>query len=49
VKTEEKLETLLRTTKAEVTAKEDEVKAIGKTLKEFRVKKGKQIDKKIET
>jgi hypothetical protein len=49
VNNEKKLETLLRTAKAKVTAKADEVKAIGKTLKEFRVEKEKQVDKKIET
>jgi len=48
VKKEEKLETLLRTAKAKVTAKADEVKAIEKTLEEFRVEKDKQVDKKIE-
>ena len=45
VNTEEKLKTLLKTAKAEVTARADEVKAIGKTLKEFRVEKEKQVDK----
>jgi hypothetical protein len=49
VKKEEKLETLLKTAKAKVTAKADEVKAIEKTLEEFRVEKDKQVDKKIET
>jgi hypothetical protein len=49
VKNEEKLETLLKTAKAKVTAKADEVKAIEKTLEEFRVEKEKQVDKKIET
>jgi Fe2+ transport system protein B len=49
VKKEEKLETLLRTAKAKVTAKADEVKAIEKTLEEFRVEKDKQVDKTMET
>jgi hypothetical protein len=48
VKSEEKLETLLKIAKAKVTAKADEVKAIEKTLEEFRVEKEKQVDKKIE-
>jgi hypothetical protein len=43
-----KTETLLRIAKAKVTAKADEVKAIEKTLQEFRVEKEKQVDKKIE-
>ncbi len=47
VETEEKPETLLKTARAEVTAKGDEVKAIEKTLQEFRVEKEKQVDKKI--
>jgi hypothetical protein len=49
VKNREELETILKTRKAKVTARADEVKAIEKTLKEFRVEKDKQIDKKIET
>ncbi len=48
MKNEEKLRTLLKTAKAEVTAKVDEVEALEKTLKEFRVGKEKQVDKKIE-
>ncbi len=48
VKNEGKLRTLLKTAVAKVTARTDEVKALEKTLKEFRVKKEKQIDKKIE-
>ena len=48
VKTEEKLKTLLKTAKVKVTARVDEVKAIEKTLQEFRVEKEKQVDKKIE-
>jgi hypothetical protein len=39
VKKEGKLRTLLKTTKAKVTARADEVKALEKTLKEFRVEK----------
>jgi hypothetical protein len=49
VENKEKLETLSKTAKAKVTAKADEVKAIEKTLEEFRVEKEKQVDKKIET
>jgi len=49
VKNKEDLETILKTRKAKVTARADEVKAIEKTLEEFRVEKNKQIDKKIET
>jgi hypothetical protein len=48
VKNERKLKTLLKTAKAEVTAKADEVKDLEKTLKEFRVEKEKQVDNKIE-
>jgi len=48
VKNEEKLKTRFKTAKAKVTAKADEVKAIEKTLKGFRVGKEKQVDKKIE-
>jgi hypothetical protein len=49
VKNKEKLETLLKAAKAIVTARADGVKAIEKTLEEFRVEKEKQVDKKIET
>ena len=49
MKKEGKLKTLLKTAKAKMTARADEVKAIEKTLEEFRVGKEKQIDKKIET
>jgi hypothetical protein len=48
VRNRRQLKTLLETTKAKVTAKADKVKAIGKTLEEFRVRKEKQVDKKIE-
>jgi len=48
VKNERKPRSLLKTVKTEGTAKADEVKTIGKTLKEFRVEKEKPIDKKIE-
>ncbi len=47
MKNERKLKTLLKTAKAEVTAKADEVKALEKTLKEFGVEKEKPVDKKI--
>jgi hypothetical protein len=48
VKNKEKLETRFKTAKAKVTVKADEVKAIEKTFKEFRVGREKQVDKKIE-
>ncbi len=48
MKNKGKLKTLLKTAKAKVIAKEDEVKAREKTLEEFRVEKEKQVDKKIE-
>ena len=48
VKNKRKSGTLSITAKAKVTAKADEVKALEKTLKEFRVEKEKQLDKKIE-
>ena len=48
VKNKRKSGTLSITAKAKVTAKADEVKTLGKTLKEFRVEKEKQVDKKIE-
>jgi hypothetical protein len=48
VKNKGTLRTPLKTAKAKVTAKADEVKALGKTLKEFRVEKEKQVDTKIE-
>jgi hypothetical protein len=48
VKNERKPRSLLKTVKTEVTAKVDEVKTIEKALKEFRVEKEKQVDKRIE-
>ncbi len=48
VKNKGKLGILSKTEKAKVTAKANEVKALEKTLKEFRVEKEKQVDKKIE-
>ena len=48
MKNEGKLRSLLKTAKAKVTAKADKVKPIEKALKEFRVEKEKQVDKKIE-
>jgi hypothetical protein len=48
VKSKEKLETTLKTVEAKILARADEVKAIKKTLDEFRVRKDKQIDKMIE-
>jgi hypothetical protein len=47
VKSKEKLETTLKTVEAKIIARADEVKAIEKTLEEFRVGKEKQIDKGI--
>jgi len=49
VKSKEKLKTTLKTVEAKIIARADEVKAIEKTLEEFRVGKEKQIGKKIET
>ncbi len=46
---EEKLESLLKTTKAKMTAKADEVKAIERTLEEFRVENEKPVNKRIDT
>jgi len=48
VKTEKKRETLVKTAKANVTAKADEGKAIEKTLQVSRAEKEKQVDTKIE-
>ncbi len=48
VKNKRKLRTLFKIAKARGTAKGDEVKALGKTLKDFRVRKEKQVDKKKE-
>ena len=48
MKNKEKLETTLKTAKAKMTARADEVKAIEKTLEEFGVEKDKQIGKRIE-
>jgi hypothetical protein len=47
VKNENKLVTLLTNTKAEVTAKADEVRTIAKTSTGFRMEIEKQLDKKI--
>jgi hypothetical protein len=49
VKNEENLQTTIKSVEAKIIARADEVKAIEKTLEEFRVGKEKQIDKKIET
>ncbi len=46
MKNKEKLETTLKTAKAKMIARADEVKAIEKTLEEFRVEKDKPLDKK---
>jgi hypothetical protein len=48
VKNKGKLRPLLKTAKAKVTAKADEVETLEKTLKEVRIEKEKQVDKKIE-
>ncbi len=48
MKNKRKLRTLLKIAKARGTAKGDKVKALGKTLKDFRVGKEKQVDKKTE-
>ncbi len=48
MKNKRKLRTLFKIAKARGTAKGDEVKVLGKTLKEFRVGKEKQVDKKTE-
>ena len=49
MKSEENLETTMKTVEAKIIARDDEVKAIEKTLEEFRARKEKQIDRKIET
>jgi len=49
VNNEEKLESLLKTTKAKMTAKADEVKAIERTLEEFRVEKERPVNERIDT
>ena len=49
MKRERKLETTIKTMEAKIIARDDEVKAIEKTLEEFRARKEKQIDRKIET
>jgi hypothetical protein len=49
VKSKEKLKTMIKIDEAKIIARDDEVKAIEKTLKEFRARKEKQIDRKIET
>jgi len=50
VKSEENLKTMTKIDdEAKTIARDDEVKAITKTLKEFRARKEKQIDRKIET
>ena len=49
VKSEENLETMIKIDEAKITARDDEVKAIEKTVEEFRASKEKQIDKGVET
>jgi len=49
VKGKENLETLIKIDKAKIIARDDEVKAIEKTVEEFRARKERQIDKRIET
>jgi len=48
VKSKEKLKTMIKLDEAKIIARDDEVKAIGKTAQEFRASKEKQIDKRIE-
>jgi len=48
VKSKEKLKTMIKLDEAKIIARDDEVKAIGKTAQEFRASKEKQIDKGIE-
>jgi hypothetical protein len=49
VKSKENLQTMIKTDKAKMIARDDEVKAIEKTVEEFRARKEKQIDRRIET
>ena len=49
VKSKENLKTMIKIDEAEIIARDDEVKAIGRTAQEFRASKGKQIDQGIET
>jgi Fe2+ transport system protein B len=50
VKSKENLKTMIKIDdEAKMIARDDEVKTIEKTLKEFRARKEKQIDRKIET
>jgi hypothetical protein len=49
VKSKENTETMIKIDEAKIIARDDEVKAIGKTVEEFRARKEKQIDKRIET
>ena len=49
MKSKENLETMVKIDEAKIIARDDEVKAIEKILKEFRARKEKQIDKRLET
>jgi hypothetical protein len=49
VKSKENLKTMIKIDGAKIIARDDEVKAIGKTAQEFRASKEKQIDQGIET
>jgi hypothetical protein len=49
VKSKENLETMIKTDEAKIVARDDEVKAIEKTVEEFRVRKEKQINRRLET
>jgi hypothetical protein len=49
VKSKENLETMIKTDEAKIIARDDEVKAIEKNVEEFRVRKERQIDRRIET
>ena len=49
MKSKENLQTMIKTDEAKMIARDDEVKAIEKTVEEFRARKEKQIDRRIET
>ena len=49
MKSKENLETMIKTDEAKIIARDDEVKAIEKNVEEFRARKERQIDRRIET
>ncbi len=49
MKSKENLKTMIKIDEAKIIARDDEVKAIEKTVEEFRASREKQIDKGIET